>query len=276
MAIDYTKRPGANPLSGNEPPAGAPAAPPAGSGFPPPSGFPAQPNGPGFPAPSGPPAAGFPPPAPPAAAPGVSLSKVTLTKAAPAVSLSKGGQASGVIRINLNWSAQAPGGKKKGFFGRLTAQDETDLDLGCLYELSDGTKGVIQALGKSFGELNRPPHIFLDGDDRSGAVTAGENMFINLEQPQRFRRILVFAMIYSGAANWGAADGVVTLYPQSGPEVEVRLDATASDARMCAIALIENRGGDIVVQREVKYVTGNQRSLDQAYNWGLDWTPGRK
>ncbi|RIJ79218.1 Tellurium resistance [Nakamurella silvestris] len=203
------------------------------------------------------------------------MSKVTLTKAAPAVSLSKGGQASGVIRVNLNWSAQAPGAKK-GFFSRLTGQDPTDLDLGCLYELSDGTKGVIQALGNSFGDLKQPPHIFLDGDDRSGAVSAGENMFINLERPERFRRILVFALIYSGAANWAAADGVVTLYPQSGPEIEVRLDAADSSARMCAIALIENRGGDVVVQREVKYVNGNQRNLDQAYQWGLDWTPGRK
>lgn len=263
MAIDYTKRPGSTPSpeGENRPSGGTPP-----SSFPP-SSVPA-----GFPPPSAPPAAGFPPPAP--AAP-VSLSKITLTKAAPAVSLSKGGQVSGIMRVNLNWTARPPGAKK-GFFAKLVGQDATDLDLGCLYELTDGSKGVIQALGRSFGNLYGAPHIQLDGDDRSGAVAGGENMMINLEPPVKFRRVLIFAMIYSGAANWAAADGVVTLHPANGPELEVRLDATDSQARICAIALIENRGGDVVVQREVEYINGNQQALDNRYGFGLDWTPGRK
>ena len=47
-----------------------------------------------------------------------------------------------------------------------------DLDLGCLYELADGRKGVIQALGNAFGSLNRRPWILLDGDDRTGRSPA--------------------------------------------------------------------------------------------------------
>ena len=54
----------------------------------------------------------------------------------------------------------------------------------------------------------------------------------------------MFALIYEGAANWAAADGVVTLYPATGPQVEVRLDDPRDGARICGIALLEPRGGD--------------------------------
>lgn len=208
----------------------------------------------------------------------ISLQKVTLTQAAPQISLTKSGGSSGTIRINLNWSQGAPAPAGGGFFKRLAAAATkgVDLDLGCLYELSDGSKGVVQALGNSFGSLDRPPWIKLDGDDRTGAVTSGENMSINLEQPGRFRRVLIFAMIYEGAPNWAAVDGVVTLSPISGPQVEVRLDATSQASRICAVAQLINQGNDLVVQREVKYIDGGQSLLDKAYGWGLNWSPGRK
>ena len=215
-------------------------------------------------------------------APGsISLQKVTLTAAAPQVSLTKSGGSSGTIRINLNWSsgvAAPPAGG--GFFKRLAAQAQqskgVDLDLGCLYELSDGTKGVVQALGNSFGSLDRPPWIKLDGDDRTGGVTSGENMSINLDKPGRFRRVLIFAMIYEGAPNWAAVDGTVTLSPINGPQIEVRLDASSQASRICAVAQLINSGNDLVVQREVKYIDGGQSVLDKAYGWGMNWTPGRK
>jgi tellurite resistance protein TerA len=252
MAIDYTKRPSTPPAA----PAAAAPAPPAA------------------------PAA-----AAPAAAPG-GARKVTLTKGAPRVSLTKSGGVGGVARVNLNWSAGVPtpppatgGGflaKMKNAAAAASAPKGIDLDLGCLYELADGRKGVIQALGNSFGNLNAPPWIALDGDDRTGTVTGGENMSINLGQPGRFRRVLIFAMIYEGAPNWGAVDGVVTLTPASGQAIEVRLDETGGNSRMCAVAQLVDNGGDLVIQREVRYIDGGQMALDQAYGWGMNWARGRK
>jgi tellurite resistance protein TerA len=206
----------------------------------------------------------------------VSLSKITLTKSAPHVSLSKSGGSRGLVRVNLNWSAR-PAAPQGGFFKRLAAGNSggIDLDLGCLWELSDGSKGVVQALGNSFGSLHLPPFIQLDGDDRSGAVAGGENMSIDLV-PGRFRRILIFALIYEGVPNWAAADGVVTLTPVNGPQIEVRLDATADQARICAVAQLIDSGGELVVQREVQYINGGQSVLDRTYGWGMNWTPGRK
>ncbi|MER2221461.1 MAG: tellurium resistance protein, partial [Rhodococcus sp. (in: high G+C Gram-positive bacteria)] len=129
----------------------------------------------------------------------VSLSKITLTKSAPTVNLAKAGERQGNMRVNLNWSQGAPP-KKTGFLAKLAGAGSgaVDLDLGCLYELADGSKGVVQALGNSFGSLTSPPYISLDGDDRSGANTGGENMHVNLGDPSAFRRILIFAMIYDG------------------------------------------------------------------------------
>lgn len=201
--------------------------------------------------------------------------KVSLTKSAPTVSLTKQGSASGLMRVNLNWNA-LPSGGGGGLFRR---PKQLDLDLGCLYEFADGTKGVVQALGNSFtaqprGERSRV--IWLDADDRSGASSTGENLFIDLSYAAQLKRVLVFALIYEGAANWADADGVVTLFPASGPQVEVRLDDPRDGARICAVAMLESTGGDLSVRREVNYLNGGQRLLDETYGWGMNWTAGRK
>ena len=253
MAIDYTKRPKP------EPPAAVPATPAA---------PPTATGAPAAPVASGPPR------------------KVTLTKGAPKVSLTKSGGIGGIARVNLNWSAQGPaapppagGGflaKRKNAAAAVSVSKGVDLDLGCLYELADGRKGVIQALGNSFGALEAPPWILLDGDDRTGQVTGGENMSINLKQPGRFRRVLIFAMIYEGAPNWAAVDGVVTLTLANGQPVEVKLDATSATSRMCAVAQLVDSGGDLVLQREVQYIEGGQVALDKAFGWGMNWARGRK
>ena len=207
---------------------------------------------------------------------GVNLSKISLTKSAPTVSLTKTGQQQGAMRVNLNWSRGTQ--KQTGFLAKLAGSSSggVDLDLGCLYELADGEKGVVQALGNSFGSLRGAPHIQLDGDDRTGSAAGGENMHIDLSQPHAFKRILIFAMIYEGAPNWAAVDGVGALFPTSGPQVEVKLDSPNNGARICAIALLQNTGSGIDVTREVNYINGSQSELDRAYRWGMRWTAGRK
>jgi len=238
--------------------------------------------------PSGPPAAAFPPPpaaaAPPVAPPAapVSLSKVTLTKEAPAVSLTKQGGTSGALRVNLNWQVhkQFQGWGQK--LGRaLALHGDLDLDLGCLFELADGSKGVVQALGNSFGSLHQPPFIQLDADDRTGARTSGENLTVNLDRKDSFRRILVFVTIYEGARSFANLHATVTLQPQFGAPVDFSLDECTVPSTVCALALITNNGGDLVVQREARYLVPDrgvspQRTLDHAYGWGMNWTPGRK
>ena len=207
----------------------------------------------------------------------VDMSKVTLTKASPTVSLTKGAAAGGIMRVNLNWTAR-PAGSGGGFLKKLMgASSAIDLDLACLYELADGSKGVVQALGNSFATDPGPtPVVRLDGDDRSGTNTEGENLFVDLSQLVKLKRVLVFAFIYEGVPNWAAADAVVTLHPPEGPPVEVRLDEHSANASMCAVAMLENVGGELVVRREVRYFSRGHTELDEAYGWGLRWERGRK
>jgi tellurite resistance protein TerA len=174
----------------------------------------------------------------------------------------------GEILINLNWDQP-----KKRF---LFAPKPIDLDLGCLYELKNGRKGTVQALGNAFGHLNAEPWIALDGDDRTGASEGGENLRINGAKIPDIQRVLVYTFIYEGAANWQTANGVVTLRYPGNEDIIVRMDEYNNARRMCAIALLENNGDDgFTVEKQVTFFDGHPQ-MDKAYNWGLRWVPGRK
>ncbi|MFI2781153.1 TerD family protein [Streptomyces sp. ALB3] len=226
-------------------------------------------------------AAPTPPPEPPVLHP-VRLTKVTLTKEAPAVSLSKQGGTSGALRVNLNWEVRK---QFKGWgakLGRAVAMHaDLDLDLCALYELTDGSKGVVQALGNAFGSLRQPPYIHLDGDDRTGALSTGENLTVNLDHKDRLRRVLIFVTVYEGARSFADLHATVTLQPQNGAAIDFSLDECTVPSTVCALALITNDGGDLTVRREARYLVPQrgvspQRTIDAAYGWGMNWTPGRK
>lgn len=187
------------------------------------------------------------------------------------VSLVKKGSSLGEIVINLNWSQPQ---QKSGFFGRFINKG-IDLDLACLFELRDGNIGAIQALGNHFGTLDYPPYIALDGDDRTGAVAAGETIRVNGKFADKIRRILIYTFIYEGAANWEEAKGVVTVNCPGSPELIVRMDEYGSRKHTCAIALLENVGGTFSVEKVVEFFDDSEQ-MDRAFDWGLRWTVGRK
>lgn len=197
----------------------------------------------------------------------ISLSKVTLDKTRSSISLEKTAGGFGEIRVNLNWNKG-----RSGFFG---GGKSIDLDVGCLYELQDGHKGVVQALGDAFGDLDYEPYIKLMGDDRTGSVAGGEWIHINGKKWGEIRRILVYAFIYEGAPNWAQTDGVVTIFIPGQPEIEVRLNEEGGRLGCCAIALLENDNGAVKVTRRVDFHR-SQGPMDQAYNWGMRWSAGSK
>ncbi|MFF0064966.1 TerD family protein [Streptomyces sp. NPDC005279] len=223
------------------------------------------------------------PPPRPTAAPSapVRLTKVTLTKDTPSVSLSKQGGTSGAMRVNLRWQVRKQFQGWGAKLGRAVAMHgDLDLDLCALYELTDGRKGVVQALGNAFGALQQPPYIHLDGDDRTGG-TSGENLTINLDHKDRIRRVVIFVTIYEGARSFADLDATVTLQPQHGAAIDFSLGECTVPSTVCALALITNTGSDLVVQREARFLVPErgvspQRTVDYAYGWGMNWTPGRK
>lgn len=224
------------------------------------------------PAPVAPPTVAQPVPTPapvpaPAVKSSISLSKVTLDKSRSTISLEKTAAGFGEIRVNLNWNQG-----KSGFF---TKSRSVDLDVGCLYELQDGEKGVVQALGECFGDLDYEPFIKLMGDDRTGSVAGGEWLHINGRKWSEIRRILIFAFIYEGAPNWKETDGVVTIFVPGQPEIEVRLNEEGGRLGCCAIALLENDNGAVKVSRRVDFHK-SQQPMDKAYGWGMRWSAGSK
>jgi len=179
----------------------------------------------------------------------------------------------GEITINLNWNQESS--KSKGFFGSLFASKPIDLDIGCLYELNDGSKGVVQALGNSFGSRTSSPYIMLDKDDRSGSSSDGENIFVNGDFFSKIKRIVVFTFIYEGAPNWAEANGIVTIKQKGSQDIVIKMDDHSSGKIMCALAYIENNGETVSIERLVKYYSGHAE-LDNAYKWGMSWVAGSK
>lgn len=220
----------------------------------------------------------------------VSLSKITLEKRGDKVSLEKaGGRGFGRIRVNLNWNqaalpAAAP--QKTGFLNKILggAQSKSgggiDLDLGCMFQMADGSPGCVQALGNSWGNFSQPPFVHLEGDDRSGSNTDGENLFINGDQLNQIKRVLIYTFIYEGAPNWAVTNGVVSIEAPGQAPVEVRLD-NGTDASMCAIAMIENNGGNLQITKLVEYFKQSagksaHELVNDHFGFGLRFKRGSK
>lgn len=197
------------------------------------------------------------------AEPKVQLGKVTLDKrgAERRVSLHKDGTVQ-PLHFNLNWSQQG------GLLRRAA-----DLDLGCMYEMADGSSDVIQPLGGNFGSRDRAPFIHLDKDDRSGAAVDGENLHIL--RPDLISRVMVFALVYEGASDFRSVDGRLTIRDQAGNETLVRLDAPDPKLQFCAICLVERSGDEVRLVKEERYFRGH-RFADAHYGFGFEWTRGRK
>ncbi|AGK76909.1 TerD family protein [Streptomyces microflavus] len=219
-------------------------------------------------------------------------SAIVLSKRNATVSLTKQGALSGNLRVNLSWrmrTSDIEGRSRQS--GRLrrplklfqpeVVQAHTqgvvnvDLDLGCMYELTDGTKGVVQPLGNLIGDLNSPPYIRLSGDDRFGAPS-GETVYVNLDQRDQFKRLLFFVYIYDRTPAFDRTHAKITLYPGNGPRIEIELDERAPQARSCAVFTVENIKDELIVRREVKFVYGFQSELDRLYGYGMQWGRGYK
>ena len=188
------------------------------------------------------------------------------------VDLRKGGPgAARQFHFNLDWDDPAAG-KKPGFFSFARPQP-VDLDLGCMYRLKDGDMGVIQPIGGNFGAKNSSPFIHLDKDDRSGAAADGENLFVY--RPEQIEKLLIFALIYEGTANFSTVNGRLTIKDGAGTDILIRLDNKEPQLKLCAVALLEARGEKLEIVKEERYFAAHD-SCDRHYGFGFRWKAGSK
>ncbi|MDY7003760.1 MAG: tellurium resistance protein TerA [Cyanobacteriota bacterium] len=177
-----------------------------------------------------------------------------------------------IVHVNLNWEAIT--NNRSGWIGKIFGSNSApDLDLGCMYEMMNGQRGVIQPLGEQFGSRKTSPYIYLDKDDRTGQANDGENMYIF--RPDLIQRILFFCFIYEGAEDFKSVRGRMFFKISNDEEVFLELNNPDSNCSFCAAALLKNINSQIMIVKEEKYFLGHKEA-DQFYQYGFNWVSGRK
>ena len=183
----------------------------------------------------------------------------------------------GKIKIGAAWNnVKVP---DTSFIGRMLKRStdaNVDIDLGCLYEMTDGRRGAIQALGRQMGHFNHAPFIKHSGDERTGDRDGDdEALFINGAQWPQIRRVLVYVYIYGGVTDWAQVRPQIQLYlPDSKPLV-ISLSTHMKDLALCAIAELVNIRDGISVTNFTEYFPGHAE-MDRAHGFGLEWDDGDK
>jgi tellurite resistance protein TerA len=226
----------------------------------------------------------------------INLNKIILEKSGDAKRINLAKDSSGKtlskeITINLNWTQEKQDVKSSSIFGSLkkmfSGSNEIDLDLGCFYELRNGTKMVIDGIqfaqgkggGRSQsskqGRYTGQPWVWHSGDDRSGAGD-GENILLNPSGISDLKRLIIYCFIYKGVANWSQTNAVASIKVPGNLDILVEMGQQNSNKMMCALAEINFEGAEgITVKKLVSFHNGHAE-CDKSYNWGMQWSAGSK
>ena len=173
---------------------------------------------------------------------------------------------------------------KKGLLSKLlgkkdkqqVASSGVDLDIGCLYELNDGTRGALQAFGDMYGSLDQEPFIQLSGDERTGdAEGEDEVITVNGARWADFKQIILYIYIYGGASNWDMVKPQIQVRVPGEKPMIVTLKARREELALCAVAGLENVRGGIRMTNFMEYFPGHAE-MDRAFGFGLEWDEGKK
>lgn len=169
--------------------------------------------------------------------------------------------------------------EQSGFFGKMFKKARKvgiDLDIGCLYEMQDGTRGAIQAFGEKFGDYENAPFIALSGDERTGDADGhDEYLLVNGQKWDQIKRILVYIYIYEGAPSWSKIKPQIVLDVPGENDLYVTLKAHDDSLALCAVGEIENVRNGIKLTNRTEYFPGHSE-MDRAYGFGLNWDEGSK
>ncbi len=151
-----------------------------------------------------------------------------------------------------------------------------DIDLGCLYEMQDGTRGCIQAFGDMYGKYDANPFIMLSGDEKTGDASGNdEHIEINGTRWNDIKRLLVYVYIYHGEHDWAAIKPQIQITMKDHSPMIVTPDIHNNDLDVCAIVMIENVRGHIRLTNHTEYFPGHAE-MDRAFGFGLEWADGQK
>jgi tellurite resistance protein TerA len=181
----------------------------------------------------------------------------------------------GRIRIGAAWDEMEVRGK--GWLGKyLTRHKPVDLDLGCLYELQDGTKGAVQAFGEMYGAFDDPPFIVLSGDERTGK-TEGEDELIRINGAhwKDIKKILFYIYIYNDAPHWASIRPQIQIFVPEEKPIVIVPSVHDSKLAVCALVSMENAKDGIRITNHTEFFPGHAE-MDRAFGFGLKWDDGSK
>lgn len=183
----------------------------------------------------------------------------------------------GEIVIAAAWDTRVV--KDQTFWGRMFKRErevDIDLDLGCLYELQDGHRGAIQALGSQMGNMTDMPYMALTGDERTGRKSGDdEAIHINGAMWPKIKRLLVYVYIYRGAIDWAQVRPQIQVRIPGLKPMVVTLATHHKQLEICAIGGLENVRNGIKLTNHTEYFHGHAE-MDRAYGFGLEWDSGSK
>lgn len=179
------------------------------------------------------------------------------------------------IKIAVEWDNIK--NSKRSFLDKLLGKNKgVDLDLGCLYELEDGTRGCLQAFGSDHGHLDSAPYIHLSDDERTGDADGHDEFFtIKGEHWGKIKRLLVYIYIYEGAARWSEVKPRILIDVPGEEDLYVTLGNHNDALDICAIGGLENVRGGIKLTNYTEYFHGHP-AMDRAFGYGIEWEDGSK
>lgn len=179
------------------------------------------------------------------------------------------------IKIGLEWDQIIVEKKVLGLF-KTQVKKDVDLDLGCFYELQNGSRGVLQAFGDIRGSYDSPPYIILSRDEREGDEEGDdEHLIVNGQKWDNIKRIILYVYIYEGVPHWGQLKPKIHVrIPDQNP-MTVTLQAAKDEFDICVLAGIENVRGGLKLTNYTEYYPG-QAEMDRAFGFGLEWEDGEK
>lgn len=186
------------------------------------------------------------------------------------------------IKVSLSWDNLLVA-QGQGFWDKLfrrakkgIAHKGVDIDLGCLYELHDGSRDCLQAFGDLYGNLNKPPWVRLSGDERTGDTEGvDEYMLINGQKWPEIKRILFYIYIYEGATDWQTIKPEIFIDIPGDEDLRMTPHARQSDLSLCAVGELENIRGGMKLTNHSEYFPGHAE-MDRAFGYGINWEEGTK
>ena len=161
------------------------------------------------------------------------------------------------MRVNLNWNARAAGRRRAVPASSTQHRPRPRLPLRVHRRHQGRRAGAGQRLHAPRPRGVGEPVIRLDGDDRSGSNSGGENLFINLGHAAPDQAGPGVRADLRGRGELGRRQRRGHAVPGAGPADRGPPGRPRDGARICAHrACWTNSGGELVVRREVNYLNG--------------------